>query len=34
MAGRRDPSEYTFVIAEVRWDTQKKEGRLNPIAGV
>jgi hypothetical protein len=33
MAGRRDPSEYTFVVAEVSWDPRKKEGRLNTIAG-
>ena len=33
MAGRRDPSEYTFVVAEVSWDPRKKEGRLSPIAG-
>ncbi|WP_218279041.1 hypothetical protein [Plesiomonas shigelloides] len=33
MTGRRDPSEYKFVVAEVGWDPRKKEGRLNPIAG-
>jgi hypothetical protein len=33
MAGRRDPSEYIYIVAEVSWDQRKKEGRLTPVAG-
>lgn len=33
MVGRRDASEYKVVTAIISWDSRKKEGRLNPMAG-
>lgn len=31
--GRRDPSEYVYIIAEVYFDTEKNTKCVRPVAG-
>ena len=33
MVGSRNPDDYVYIVAIVRFDPRKKEGRLNPVAG-
>lgn len=31
--GRRSPNEYTYIIAEVFFDPERRKNRVHPIAG-